>query len=116
MYHFGIKVGDHDDDLRAALTHVQARPDLGSIVGTSDHTVTHSLYVLDPDGEDIRTADIQKDPVFILGDHRGLPDKELKRLKQWCTPITIGPNVYFASQTIAVVNNELDRREHEGKL
>lgn len=75
-----------------------------------------NLYVLDPDGEDIRTANIQKDPVFILGDHRGLPDKELKRLKQWCTPITIGPKVYFASQTIAVVNNELDRREHEGKL
>ena len=25
----------------------------GTIVGTSDHTVTHSLYVLDPDGNEI---------------------------------------------------------------
>lgn len=75
-----------------------------------------NLYILDPDGEDIRAADIKKDPIFILGDHKGLPDKEFKRLKQWCTPVTIGPKVYFASQTIAVVNNEIDRREAEGRL
>lgn len=75
-----------------------------------------NLYILDPDGEDIRTADIGKDPIFILGDHKGLPEKEFKRLKQWCIPVTIGPKVYFASQTLAVVNNEIDRREHEGRL
>jgi tRNA pseudouridine-54 N-methylase len=75
-----------------------------------------NLYVLDPDGEDIRTAEIKENPVFILGDHKGLPDKEFKRLKQMCTPITIGKRTYFASQTVAVVNNELDRREDEGRL
>ena len=75
-----------------------------------------NLYVLDPDGEDIRTADIKENPVFILGDHKGLPDKEFKRLKQLCTPITIGKRTYFASQTVSVVNNELDRREDEGRL
>lgn len=80
------------------------------------HKKGRNLYVLDPDGEDIRTADIKENPVFILGDHRGLPGKELKRLKQICNPITIGKRTYFASQTIAVVNNELDRREDEGKL
>jgi tRNA pseudouridine-54 N-methylase len=75
-----------------------------------------NLYVLDPDGEDIRAVEIKENPVFILGDHRGLPGKELKRLKQMCTPVTIGKRVYFASQTIAVVNNELDRREDDGRL
>lgn len=75
-----------------------------------------NLYVLDPEGEDIRTAEIQENPVFILGDHKGLPDKELKRLKQLCTPITIGKRTYFASQTVSVVNNELDRREDDGRL
>jgi len=69
-----------------------------------------NLYILDPKGEDIRKIKIGDDPIFILGDHRGLPAKELKRLKSICTPVTIGPNTYFASQTIAVVNNELDRR------
>ncbi len=80
------------------------------------HNEGRALYVLDPDGEDIRTADIKENPVFILGDHKGLPDKELKRLKTMCVPVTIGPRTYFASQTVAVVNNELDRREDAGKL
>lgn len=80
------------------------------------HSEGRNLYILDGDGEDIRTATIEKDPIFILGDHKGLPDKEFKRLKQWCTPVSIGPKTYFASQTVAVVNNELDRREHEGRL
>jgi tRNA pseudouridine-54 N-methylase len=80
------------------------------------HNEGRALYVLDPDGEDIRTADIKENPVFILGDHKGLPDKELKRLKTMCTPITIGKRTYFASQTVAVVNNELDRREDAGRL
>lgn len=75
-----------------------------------------NMYILDPKGEDIRTAEIKDAPIFILGDHKGLPLKELKRLKTMCNPITIGPKVYFASQTISVVNNELDRREKEGRL
>jgi tRNA (pseudouridine54-N1)-methyltransferase len=75
-----------------------------------------NIYILDPKGEDIREAEIKDDPVFIIGDHRGLPPKELKRLKGMCNPVTIGKRTYFASHTIAVVNNEIDRREDEGKL
>jgi tRNA (pseudouridine54-N1)-methyltransferase len=75
-----------------------------------------NIYILDPDGVDIRTAEIKENPVFILGDHKGLPLKELKRLKSMCSPVTIGKKVYFASHTMAVVNNEVDRREDSGKL
>jgi len=75
-----------------------------------------NVYVLDAKGEDIRTAEIKENPIFILGDHKGLPDKEFKRLKKLCVPVSIGKRVYFASQTVAVVNNELDRREDENRL
>lgn len=75
-----------------------------------------NLYILDPKGEDIRTVEIKENPVFILGDHKGLPIKELKRLKKICTPVTLGKKTYFASQVVAVVNNELDRREEAGIL
>ena len=51
LYHFGLRVGETDDDLRAALAAVQAAG--GTVVGASDHTVTHSLYILDPDGNEI---------------------------------------------------------------
>jgi tRNA (pseudouridine54-N1)-methyltransferase len=70
-----------------------------------------TLYVLDAKGEDIRDVEIAENPVFVLGDHEGLPSKELKRLKKMMVPVSIGKKTYFASQTIAIVNNELDRRE-----
>ncbi len=51
MYHFGLKVGETDDDLRAVLAVLER---MGTdIVGASDHTVTHSLYIKDPDGNEI---------------------------------------------------------------
>lgn len=72
-----------------------------------------NIYVLDADGEDIRTAEIKENPVFILGDHKGLPSKELKRLKQIAKPISLGKKMYFASHALVIVNNELDRREEK---
>lgn len=68
------------------------------------------IFILDKKGEDIRDVKIGKNPVFILGDHEGLPGKELKRLKKMCTPASVGNTVYFASQVITIVSNELDRR------
>ena len=51
LYHFGLKVGDSDDELRAAVRRMQ---EAGvRVVGMSDHTVSHSLYILDPDGNEI---------------------------------------------------------------
>jgi tRNA (pseudouridine54-N1)-methyltransferase len=68
------------------------------------------IFILDKNGKDIREIKISKDPVFILGDHDGLPQKEMKRLKQVATSVSVGPKMYFASQTVVIVNNELDRR------
>lgn len=51
LYHFGLKVGDTDDELREALARItQAGVRLA---GASDHTITHSLYIFDPDGNEI---------------------------------------------------------------
>src|ERR1700758_4052255 len=51
LYHFGLKIGDSDDQLREAVARLR---DAGAtIVGASDHTVTHSLYIKDPDGNEI---------------------------------------------------------------
>jgi len=69
-------------------------------------------FMLEKNGKSIRDIKIPKDSCFILGDHDGLPKKEVKRLKQANSikEISIGPKMYFASQTVAVVNNELDFR------
>jgi tRNA (pseudouridine54-N1)-methyltransferase len=69
------------------------------------------IFVLDKKGKNLREVKIPKEPVFILGDHEGLPKKESKRLKKMVKNISIGPKIYFASQVVTIVNNELDLRE-----
>ncbi len=51
MYHFGLKVGESDDELREALAKLQEAE--VEIVGASDHGVTHSIYLKDPDGNEV---------------------------------------------------------------
>ncbi len=51
LYHIGLKIGDSDEELREAAR--QLREAGVPVVGTADHTVTHSLYVLDPDGNEV---------------------------------------------------------------
>ena len=51
LYHLGFKIGDNDNDLREALARL-AEENV-TVLGLSDHTVTHSLYILDPDGNEL---------------------------------------------------------------
>jgi catechol-2,3-dioxygenase len=51
LYHFGLKIGDSDDQLRDALDRLREAG--ATVLGASDHTVTHSLYIADPDGNEI---------------------------------------------------------------
>ena len=77
MYHFGLKVGETDDELRQALAAVRQAG--VTVTGASDHTVTHSLYILDPDGNEIELyidvpgVDWRSEPELI-----GAPIRPLK--------------------------------------
>ena len=51
LYHIGIKVGDSLDELRAARDELAAAGI--PIDGMSDHTVSQSLYLRDPDGNEV---------------------------------------------------------------
>lgn len=51
LYHFGLKVGDSDDELREARDRLLTAGT--PIVGASDHIFTHSLYITDPDGNEV---------------------------------------------------------------
>jgi catechol 2,3-dioxygenase len=51
LYHIGIKVGDSLDELRQAKRELE---EAGiAIDGMSDHTVSQSLYLRDPDGNEV---------------------------------------------------------------
>ena len=51
LYHIGIKVGDSLDELRAAKRDLEGAGI--TITGMSDHTVSQSLYLHDPDGNEV---------------------------------------------------------------
>jgi len=68
------------------------------------------IFLLDKSGESIRKAKIKENCVFVLGEHNGLPKKELKRLKKIAKPVSLGSKMYFASHVVSIVNNELDMR------
>lgn len=55
MYHFALKVGESDEELREVVRHLDRHG--VPVAGASDHTVTHSLYIADPDGHEIELYD-----------------------------------------------------------
>ena len=76
LYHFGLKVGDSDHELQEVLARLQ---EAGvTIVGASDHTVTHSLYIEDPDSNEIELyidvpgVDWVNDPMLVAAPIRPL--------------------------------------------
>ena len=76
MYHFGLKVGETDDELKKALEELVAAG--VKVSGAADHTVTHSLYIEDPDGNEIELyIDVQpevwrEDPQAIVAPVKAL--------------------------------------------
>jgi len=70
-----------------------------------------TVYLLDRKGEDIREVKKLENCVFLIGDQDGIPKQELKKLKKLgIKKISVGNQMYFASQTLTILQNELDRR------
>lgn len=65
LYHIGIKVGDSLDELRAAKTELDRAG--VAITGMSDHTVSQSLYLQDPDGNEVELY-VDADPALWRAD------------------------------------------------
>ncbi len=69
LYHIGFKVGDSTQELKAVYKELQSKD--VRIVGATDHTVTHSLYIMDPDNNQLElyvdvTEDWRDNPELIL--------------------------------------------------
>lgn len=75
LYHIGFKIGDSPADARDVYKELKEKG--VTIVGTGDHTVTHSIYILDPDGNELELyADVsdawKTDPRAVLAPTRPL--------------------------------------------
>lgn len=60
LYHIGLKIGDGHVAIKKVWEELNKKGI--KIVGTGDHTVTHSIYILDPDGNELELyADMGKE-------------------------------------------------------
>lgn len=72
--------------------------------------VTENIFILDQNGTNIKDYSDEeiRDGTFILGDHEGFDKKIRKYLKKNCKRLSLGPQMYFTSQSITIINYEID--------
>ncbi|NKB81387.1 MAG: VOC family protein [Nitrospirales bacterium] len=76
LYHIGIKIGDSLEELREAKEELDRAGIL--ISGMTDHAVTQSLYLHDPDGNEVelyvdaQAVDWQNNPRVVLSPSKPL--------------------------------------------
>lgn len=69
LYHVGFKIGNSAEDAKKVYQELKEKN--VQIIGTADHGITHSIYILDPDGNELELyADVsdawKQDPKAIL--------------------------------------------------
>jgi tRNA (pseudouridine54-N1)-methyltransferase len=68
------------------------------------------ICVLEEHGKDITDVAIGNKPIFILGDHVGLPKKAESFALRYGEKISLGKQPYLAATCISILNYLLDRK------
>lgn len=69
-----------------------------------------AIYVLHEKGEPIEQTTLEPDPVFICGDHLGLPDKDEAFVMRYAKgKLSLGSTPYLASSVISTLHWVADR-------
>ena len=68
------------------------------------------IYVLEEGGKDISKVTLRENPIFILGDHVGLPKKVEGFALRYGEKISLGKQPYLAASCIIILNYLLDVR------
>jgi tRNA (pseudouridine54-N1)-methyltransferase len=69
-----------------------------------------SIYILEEGGKDIFEVDIGENPVFVLGDHIGLPRKVESFALRYGEKVSLAKQPYLAAACINILNYLLDRK------
>jgi tRNA (pseudouridine54-N1)-methyltransferase len=75
---------------------------------------THKIYVLEEDGKNISKVELEKNSLFILGDHVGLPKKAEVFAQRFGEKISLGKQPYLAASCITIINYTLDQQAKVG--
>jgi tRNA (pseudouridine54-N1)-methyltransferase len=69
-----------------------------------------NIYVLHEKGKPIQDIKIKENPIFIMGDQIGLPDKDEKFALRNGEKVSLGKKVYLVSSCISILNWVCDER------
>jgi tRNA (pseudouridine54-N1)-methyltransferase len=70
----------------------------------------HCIYVLEEGGKELNEVEIGENPVFVLGDHVGMPKKTEAFALRFGEKISLGKTPYLAASCITVINYTLDQK------
>jgi tRNA (pseudouridine54-N1)-methyltransferase len=74
---------------------------------------THSIYILEEGGKNIQDIQFPQNPLFVLGDHVGLPKNAERFALRFGEKISLGKQPYLAASCITVINYLLDTQQKE---
>lgn len=74
---------------------------------------THHIYVLEESGADVADIAFSSAPLFVLGDHVGLPKKVEAYALRFGEKISLGRTPYLAASCINILNYLLDRQQKQ---
>jgi tRNA (pseudouridine54-N1)-methyltransferase len=69
----------------------------------------HEIYVLEEGGKDVENIGMTNSPVFVLGDHIGLPKTVEGFALRYGEKVSLGKQPYLAASCITIVNFLLDK-------
>ncbi len=95
-------------------THTGIKVDRASFEALiKDKARSSCIYVLEEKGAAISQIEIASNPVFVLGDHVGLPKKAEDYTLRYGQKISLGKQPYLAASCITVINYLLDVKESQ---
>jgi tRNA (pseudouridine54-N1)-methyltransferase len=77
---------------------------------------SHQVYVLEEGGKPLSEIEIDDKPLFIIGDHVGLPKKTETFALRFGEKISLGKQPYLAASCITILNYTLDQKEKRTNL
>lgn len=74
-----------------------------------EESANSAVYVLEEGGKDIFEVSLEENPIFVLGDHIGLPRKVEGFALRSGRKISLGKQPYLAASCITILNYLLDK-------
>jgi len=71
---------------------------------------TQNIYVLEEGGKNVENVELTENPLFVVGDHVGLPKNVERFALRYGEKISLGKRPYLAASCITILNYLLDRK------